>query len=180
MIEKKVLRKKMMKKRSNLSISKKKLKDKSIYNQVINDQDYISADSVFLFLSFGSEINTKPIVKHALDHGKQVFLPKVVGKNLELFEIEDFENLLKFALKTVGDAAESILEGKMEAAPFRKGDEKACTFCEFSSICQFDTDLTDNTYRNLKPLSEKEALERIGKSLKISKEQNENGGGNRG
>ena len=95
MIEKKVLRKKMMKKRSNLSISKKKLKDKSIYNQVINDQDYIAAASVFLFLSFGSEINTKPIVKHALDHGKQVFLPKVVGKNLELFEIEDFENLEK-------------------------------------------------------------------------------------
>ncbi len=127
------------------------------------------------------------LIDSGLDEGKaSEIIPVKLKKDLSLakaagsLEIEDFENLLEFALKTVGDAAESILEGKMEAAPFRKGDEKACTFCEFSSICQFDTDLTDNTYRNLKPLSEKEALERIGKSLKISKEQNENGGGNRG
>ena len=92
-MDKETLRKKMMKKRNSLSKRKKKIKDESIYNQVINDPDYIKADSVFLFMSFGSEINTKTIIQHALDQNKRVFLPKVVGKNLELFEIEDFENL---------------------------------------------------------------------------------------
>jgi 5-formyltetrahydrofolate cyclo-ligase len=93
MVDKESLRKEMMKKRNSLSKSEKKMKDGSIYNQVINDPDYKSADSVFLFMSFGSEINTKPIIQHALDHNKRVFLPKVVGKNLELFEIKNFENL---------------------------------------------------------------------------------------
>src|SRR6056297_3532404 len=93
MIEKEAIRKEMMKKRNSLSKKEKKIKDQSIYNQVINDKDYMAADSVFVFLSFGSEINTKPIVEHALDQNKRVFLPKVVGKYLELFEIENFENL---------------------------------------------------------------------------------------
>lgn len=93
MLKKEALRKQMIKKRSSLSKKEKKIKDQSIYNQVINDKDYMTANSVFLFLSFGSEINTKPIVEHALDHNKRVFLPKVVGNHLELFEIENFENL---------------------------------------------------------------------------------------
>jgi len=95
-------------------------------------------------------------------------------------EKEEFDNLLDFVLKAVKDAAERILDGRMEAAPFRKGDDKACNFCDFSSICQFDKDLSGNTYRNLKPLSEKEAIERIEKNLKISKGEKEEGGGNRG
>lgn len=93
MVKKEVLRKQMMKKRSNLSKAEKRIKDQSIYKQVISDKDYREADSVFVFLSFGSEINTKPILQHALDHNKRVFLPKVVGNHLELFEIENFENL---------------------------------------------------------------------------------------
>jgi len=92
-LEKDQLRKQMMKKRSSLSKKEKKIKDQSIYNQVVNDEDYNTADSVFLFLSFGSEIDTKKIIQDALDHSKKVFLPKVVGENLELFEVEDFENL---------------------------------------------------------------------------------------
>ena len=83
------------KKRSDLSKKEKKLKDESIYNQVVNDAAFIAADSVFLFLSFGSEIDTKKIIQHALDHNKKVFLPKVIGKKLELFKMKDFENLEK-------------------------------------------------------------------------------------
>lgn len=93
MLEKEALRKKMIKERNGLSKKEKKIKDESIYNQVIKDKDYIAANTVFLFMSFGSEINTKKIILDALDHNKKVFLPKVVGKKLELFEIEDFENL---------------------------------------------------------------------------------------
>jgi 5-formyltetrahydrofolate cyclo-ligase len=93
MLDKEQLRKQMKRKRKSLSSEEKKLKDQSIYKQVISDKDYIAADSVFLFLSFGSEINTNIIIQNALDHNKRVFLPKVVGENIELFEVENFENL---------------------------------------------------------------------------------------
>jgi len=93
MLNKDQLRKKMTKERSNQSKKEKKRKDQSIYAQVIKDEDYINADSVFLFLSFGSEIETKTIVQDALQQKKKVFLPKVVGKKLELFEVKDLENL---------------------------------------------------------------------------------------
>ncbi len=102
------------------------------------------------------------------------------AKGTGSLEKDDFDNLLKFVLKAVGDAAESILDGRMEAAPFRKGAENACAFCDFASICQFDKDFSGNTYRNLKPLSEKEALERIEEELRISKDEKEEGGGSRG
>lgn len=93
MIKKEVLRKEMKKKRDNLTKDEKIKKDLSIYNQVINDKEFNDAASVFLFLSFGSEIDTKKIIQYALDQGKVVYLPKVVENHLELYEIENFNNL---------------------------------------------------------------------------------------
>jgi len=93
MIRKENLRKKMKKKRNELSKEEKTKKDQSIYEQVIQDEGFINAESVFLFLSFGSEIDTKRIIQYALDERKTVYLPKVVSNHLEIFEIEDFDNL---------------------------------------------------------------------------------------
>ncbi|MBK5252058.1 MAG: helicase-exonuclease AddAB subunit AddB [Peptostreptococcaceae bacterium] len=102
------------------------------------------------------------------------------AKTVGSIEREDFDNLLKFVLKAVGNAAESILEGKIDASPFRKGADKACTFCDFASICQFDKDLKGNTYRNLKSLTDKEALQKMESDVQTKEENGKEGGDDRG
>jgi 5-formyltetrahydrofolate cyclo-ligase len=43
------------------------------------------------FASFRSEVDTLPMIRHALAAGKRAILPKVRGKDLALFEIRDFD-----------------------------------------------------------------------------------------
>ncbi len=43
------------------------------------------------FASFRSEVETGPMIRHALASGKRVILPKVSGKELALFEIRDLD-----------------------------------------------------------------------------------------
>ena len=53
--------------------------------------EFKSARIVMFFASFRSEVDTGPMIRHALTLGKRVILPKVKGKDLILFEIRDFE-----------------------------------------------------------------------------------------
>jgi len=45
--------------------------------------------------------------------------------------------------------------------PVKSGDKKACDFCEYSSICQFDEKINGNKYRRLKKYSDDEVIDRI-------------------
>jgi ATP-dependent helicase/nuclease subunit B len=56
----------------------------------------------------------------------------------EALNPDDFRALLadiESRLKRIG---ESIYAGEAEASPFRKGNETACDYCEYRSICRFD------------------------------------------
>ena len=56
-------------------------------------------------------------------------------------------------------------EGKVKIEPYKLGDQTACAFCPYRSICQFDRQLPGNNYRNLPSLKDNEAI------LKIRAEQ---------
>ncbi len=43
------------------------------------------------FAAFRSEVETGPMIRHALASGKRVILPKVKGKELGLFEVKNFD-----------------------------------------------------------------------------------------
>lgn len=94
-------------------------------------------------------------------------------------DMKDFKNLLDYAMKAVKEGAEGILNGVIEAHPFRKGGERACTWCDFASICQFDTDLEGNTYHNLKKMKDNEALQRMAEALSPLEDGLEKGGSGR-
>jgi 5-formyltetrahydrofolate cyclo-ligase len=46
---------------------------------------------IMFFASFRSEVETGHMIRHALQSGKRVILPKVAGKELALYEIGDFD-----------------------------------------------------------------------------------------
>ncbi|HEY2952582.1 MAG TPA: PD-(D/E)XK nuclease family protein [Verrucomicrobiae bacterium] len=51
---------------------------------------------------------------------------------------DDFHGLLSESEGHLRRIGESIYAGVAEAAPFRKGNETACDYCEYRSICRFD------------------------------------------
>ena len=63
--------------------------------------------------------------------------------------------------------ANEIMSGDTSIHPYRLGDEKACTYCEYKSVCGFDAKYKGNSYKKLKPVDEadiwKEWGERYGR-----------------
>ena len=43
--------------------------------------------------------------------------------------------------------AKEILSGNITKKPFRQGNKVACEYCEFKSVCRFDTKTGGNSYR---------------------------------
>ncbi|NYC95123.1 5-formyltetrahydrofolate cyclo-ligase [Clostridium acetobutylicum] len=89
---KKELRKNMVLKRDSLEPDLKSIKDNMIYNKVINSIQYKSANNIFVFVSYKSEVDTHNIIRTAIADGKKVFVPKVISKEkgMEAAEIRGF------------------------------------------------------------------------------------------
>lgn len=83
------------------------------------------------------------------------------GARSKVISDDLFERILSFAERQIRRMGEQILDGRVEAQPFRAADGvRACAFCDYHSLCGFDVLLGDR-HRPLPPLSDKEALERI-------------------
>ena len=92
---KKAFRKKIRAAIKELTVEETKTQSQQVWDRVIALPEYQSAKSVGLFLSMPQgEINTDPILQHAIQNGKDVYVPKVG----EYFEMCDME-LLKVVLE---------------------------------------------------------------------------------
>lgn len=69
---------------------------------------------------------------------------------------EQFNVLRGYVRKTLASIGNEILCGNVDISPYKKRTMTACTFCSFSSVCQFDTSLRDNRYRIVPDMKEDE------------------------
>ena len=81
-LNKKTLRKEMKSIRNQLSMDKKLNSDNNIFNRLINSNFYKNSSEIFIFVSFGSEVDTIKFINHALNEDKNIYVPKVIDKNL--------------------------------------------------------------------------------------------------
>ncbi|MDY2630147.1 MAG: 5-formyltetrahydrofolate cyclo-ligase [Clostridium sp.] len=93
--EKKILRNKILIIRNSLDKEVKEAMDDEIYNKLITSDLYIKAKNIFIYLSFGSEIQTNNIITKALRDGKEVYIPKVYKKNklMKAVRLKSFNDL---------------------------------------------------------------------------------------
>ncbi len=54
-----------------------------------------NAQKIGVYYAIGSEILTQDIIQELLSNGKDVFLPKIIGENIEFRKISDFSSLEK-------------------------------------------------------------------------------------
>ena len=70
-----------------------KIASKSILKKIKKIESFRDAQKIGAYYPTGSEILTQDIMQEALSDGKEVFLPKAVGKEMEFRKIVDFNSL---------------------------------------------------------------------------------------
>ncbi len=85
------LRKKILDARFALTPEARRAKSREIEQRLFSLPEFNSAATVMFYASFQSEVETHGMIRRALAEGKQVVLPRVKGKELELLEIENFD-----------------------------------------------------------------------------------------
>lgn len=73
---------------------------------------------------------------------------------------DEFKAVLGRADEVAKNIAEEILEGIIDIYPYKKesGYKTPCTYCDYKSICQFDSSIEGNEYRAIKNKKKQEIL----------------------
>ena len=90
---KKTIRTKYLEKRNQLEPEKRKAASKKIKEWLFANKHYKAAQTVFVYASYKSEVETKEIIQGALRQGKRVAVPKVHGDEMFFYEIQSWEEL---------------------------------------------------------------------------------------
>jgi len=84
-----------------------------------------------------------------------------VSRNSNTASLDDFAALMNFVRLRVAKLAERILDGEIAVAPYRMGDVRPCSHCPYRGVCQFDSLVEGNGYRDLPSLDRAAAWEQI-------------------
>ena len=87
------LRKEILKKRDLVSPEVRAEKSLAIMERLFEAEEFKSAGMLHVFVSFGSEVSTEPIIKRSLEMGKRVVVPitDYKARRLTLSEIADYD-----------------------------------------------------------------------------------------
>jgi 5-formyltetrahydrofolate cyclo-ligase len=91
------LRKRIQSIRDNIPKDEKERLDAAIAAHLISWEAYRSSKALFCFVSFRSEINTRPILEKSIQLDKTVSVPKInlASGEMRAFIIDDFESCLE-------------------------------------------------------------------------------------
>ncbi len=109
-------------------------------------------------------------VDQALDHGGVSHIIDVkynqsgaLASSSKAAGEAEFINLMDFTGKKIEEAAARILAGEVEIAPYKRGTQTGCKFCDYADICRFEDGRFGTCYREEtaeEAGSEKEKIER--------------------
>ena len=74
---------------------------------------------------------------------------------------EQLELLGRYLRVRANEVARALLAGEIGITPFRRGERRACTYCDYRQLCAFDPQMVGNSYRELASLSKEEAWAQI-------------------
>ncbi len=86
-------------------------------------------------------------------------------KNRQLISAEEIDLLSDYAIYKASNLARDIYNGNCAVKPIRNGSQSACQYCDYRTICQFDSQKTSFAYTDLEKLEQEEIFKRIEKEL---------------
>lgn len=92
---KKQIRKEILDIRDSLEEEIRNKWNESIFSRLINSEFYKRARTIFIFVSFKSEVDTHKIIEYSIEKGKIICVPKIKSKQIgiEVFKIDSFKDL---------------------------------------------------------------------------------------
>lgn len=116
---KKEIREEILKKRANLDKKNHKLEGDKILNKIMESDSYKNARNIFIFISFGSEINTHDFIRKSLSLGKNISVPVTFldEKIMKASSLKSFSDLKPGAYNILApseDKIEFIDEGSID------------------------------------------------------------------
>ena len=115
-MDKKSLRKEMLVKRANITQEERTKAEVLIYEKLFGHLWFYKAQNILLYVSYGSELSTVELIKEALRQSKNVYAPKVVGKEMHFYRIHRFEDL--------SEGYKGILEPSSDSEEFQAIPER--------------------------------------------------------
>lgn len=96
--------------------------------------------------------------------GNSIIIPARINKGDVLGKssaatLEQFEVLRKYVRSLLTSIGEEMLKGDIPIKPFKNKRTTPCTYCDYSSVCQFDPTLKDNKYRIMNDKNDEEVWE---------------------
>lgn len=80
------------------------------------------------------------------------------SKNSMVFSDEEIEIVFNYVKKMTTKMIREINRGNIKIKPAKGKNYLACSYCQYSSLCQFDTSFPENYYRNLDKYSKDEVI----------------------
>lgn len=95
MISKELARQEVKSKRRELTHEQCLSWSHTIADKIISSEVYRDNNNIFLYVSCRNEVDTEYLITESQRLGKRVFLPKVSGKDIDFYGVDDISQLIK-------------------------------------------------------------------------------------
>ena len=164
MDQKQELRKRMKEKRDRISPQERRQKSAKICERLLSAPEYARFQKILVYAAIRSEVELQLFCDQALRDRKQIFFPKVCGKEMEFYRIEDSGQLKKgmfsvpepdvkqYPLSSFAENGEACIRRKGDAARIRRRILRSLPEAERKSAqdrnCVWRTDRQKNSNGN--------------------------------
>ncbi len=80
--------------RDKITSEEQLLLSRTVREKLFETEAYKYCKRVFTFVSFGSEIDTRQLIRDSFVSGKEVFIPRVESHGMEFYRIHDLQGLV--------------------------------------------------------------------------------------
>lgn len=131
-------------------------------------------EQILAKLRMNGVVNSDPGVVERLDRymqDKSVVIPVEKKKDgsfsarsgvLSREEMQLISSYVDAKIRSIG---REILDGKIAANPYEKGNEEACTYCAYKKVCGFDGNIPGYEKRQLEDLDKQALMQRMQKTV---------------
>lgn len=127
-------------------------------------------EQILAKLRMNGVVNSDPGVVERLDHylqDKSAVIPVEKKKDGSfsarsgILSREEMQLVSAYVDAKIRDIGREILDGKIAANPYEKGNEEACTYCAYKKVCGFDGSIPGYEKRQLEDLDKQTLMQRM-------------------
>lgn len=127
-------------------------------------------EQILAKLRMNGVVNSDPEVVERLDHylqDKSAVIPVEKKKDGSfsarsgILSREEMQLVSAYVDAKIRDIGREILDGKIAANPYEKGNEEACTYCAYKKVCGFDSSIPGYEKRQLEDLDKQTLMQRM-------------------